>query len=80
MTAEILEIVQTIPSISDRAKMLSHLACVHHELSGSSSEEKVVEDICAWIEKTWPHRERVRHHAAQQVAKRLRSGEFPGVP
>ncbi len=81
MTKEMLDIVQTVPSISDRAKLLGWMA---REASEKRRLEKAssgvgIEAICQWIERTWPHPKRVRHHAARQVARKLREGALESL-
>ena len=90
MTKEILDIVQTVPSISDRAKLLGWMAKVAADkkrlertmpsvslrMCGTAVE---LEKICQWIDRTWPHPHRVRHHAARQVARKLREGALESL-
>lgn len=75
MTREILKIVQSIPKLRDRSKLLQHLAVEAQKVKPASKEGMVeLETVCQWIEDTWPHPQRVRHHAARQVARKLRAG------
>ena len=76
VTKEMLDIVQTVPSILDRAELLNWMAreAAEKKRLKQASSGAVVESVCQWIDRTWPHPQRVRHHAARMVARKLRAG------
>ena len=69
-------ILNTIPSISDRAKMLSHIAVLERQGGGDSEADVQTERqrIIDWIEATWPENT-VRAKHARKIARMLRDGE-----
>ena len=69
-------ILKTIPSISDRAKMLSHIVVLERKQGGDPTAAIQAERqrIIDWIEATWPE-STVRAKHAQKIARMLRNGE-----
>lgn len=74
--AERDRILKTIPSISDRAKMLSHIVVMERQGGGDSTADVQAERqrIIDWIEATWPENT-VRAKHARKIAGMLRQGE-----
>jgi hypothetical protein len=74
--AERDRIINTIPSISDRAKMLSHIVVV--ERTGGGDPEAAIQAersrIVDWIEATWSENT-VRAKHARKIARMIRDGE-----
>lgn len=75
LSRELLRIVQSIPKLRDRGKMLEHLSLEAQKVEAGPGLVEL-ETVCRWIERTWPHPKRVRHHAARMVARKLRAGEL----
>ena len=73
LSREILRIVQSVPKFRDRLFLLEHLALESQKVNPGPGLVEL-ETVCQWIEETWPHPKRVRHHAARQVARKLRAG------
>jgi hypothetical protein len=69
-------ILNTIPSISDRAKMLSHIVVIERQGGGDSEADVQAERqrIVEWIEASWPENT-VRAKHARKIARMLRDGD-----
>jgi len=74
---ELEDIAMSIPSISNKAKMLSFISVAKTATVKRSDEEdnKVAQEVADWIERTWPTHT-VRAKMAQKIAKMIREGEW----
>ena len=71
--AELDKIIQTIPGVNNRAKMISHLAVVRgwRQPKGPSAEDAIV----SWIRETWTS-DTVRAKMARKVAGLIEKKEY----
>jgi hypothetical protein len=70
--SELTRIILTVPSISDRANLLSHVSRLK---SGGGVESQTSSRICDWIERTWPENT-VRAKMARKVSGMIRAGDW----
>ena len=73
MPDKIDNIIMKLPSISDKAKLMSHVAILEDKAKNLSGEEEA-RKIVDWINKTWPTKT-VRAKMAQKIARLIEEGE-----
>ena len=69
MPDEIDNIIMKLPSISDKAKLMSHVAILEDKAKTQDADR-----IVAWLRETWPTAT-VRAKMAQKIARLIEEGE-----